>query len=99
MGFITNTSSNISTQNSEDILTSPGFNAYSGNVVSCTSTTITIDSSANAIDDSYNNLLIEIVGGFGNGTRGIAAVRTNQFLGRFPAHTFHTTGKYKGHIF
>ena len=54
--------------NSEDVLSAPAFNYYSGNIASCTLTTIVLDASASATDDIYNNHIIEITGGLGRGT-------------------------------
>lgn len=68
MGFVTNTSGNISSYNSNNSLSCVSYNAYEGTVVSCTTTTIVLDASASATDDVYNNCLIEITSGNGKGT-------------------------------
>jgi hypothetical protein len=65
MTFITNTSGNISSKNTNSNLNSNGYNLYSGSVVSATNTTVTFTTNASAIDDTYNNKVIEILRGPG----------------------------------
>lgn len=104
MGFTTNTSSNISEQNSNATLSCPGFNAYFGNIISCTNTTITLDSSASSNDDEYNSLLIEITSGYGGGTfriisdyNGTTKVCTVSKLGELPnSDSTYVIHKYSG---
>lgn len=92
MTRFTNTSGNLSTNNSNTSLSETAYCLNNGNVVASTLNTITLDSNASEIDDIYNNKVIEIVYGSGNGqfreiidydgTTKIATLRKN--LGELP---------------
>lgn len=61
----------VSTLNSSSSISTPGYALRQNTLQSATSTTVTLDVGASAIDDYYNNLLIEILSGTAKGMRGI----------------------------
>ena len=71
MTFIPNERGKVSTLNSITLASSGGsqnttsYSANSGTVVSATSTTVVLDAGASVSDDTYNNLVIEIITGPG----------------------------------
>ena len=65
MTFIPSVRGIVDTNNSNTTLNETAWNAYSGTVVSATTSTIVLDSSASAVDDAYNNMAIEIYSGTG----------------------------------
>lgn len=68
MGFSLQETDKLSQQNNNTTLNRPGYNAYSGTVVSATATTITLDTDASGTDNFYNSKILEITSGIGNGT-------------------------------